>query len=542
DPAALRATLLRFAQGIAALIPEDIAELEINPLVLHEGRLIALDALCTLSPTARPAAPPPRPLHKLDRLLKPQSVAVIGVSDKPTPGHIIVKNLLREGFDPARLYIIKPDRAEMLGCPCVPDVAALPQRVDLFVVTVDAAQTPALIEDLIQHEKAESIIVIPGGLGETAASQPLVARMNQALWASRATPWEGPLINGGNCLGVRSKPGRYDTMFIPSYKLPPTDTHTTPLALISQSGALAVSRASKLAHLNPRYILSIGNQLDLTAGDYLAHLAQDPEVEVFACYVEGFKPDDGRRWLEAARRIIASGREVILYRAGRTAAGQQATASHTASVAGDYAVARALAEAAGVIVAESLSEFEDLTRALTLLRGKPQRGRRVAAISNAGFECVGIADNLSALTLAPFSPETTATLEALFERYRLKGIVEVHNPLDLTPMLGDEGYEAIIQAALADPQIDAAVVGVVPLTPALNSLAPGAGHHEDLRHPSAIAARLGRLFAASSKPWVVVLDGGALYDPLCAALDEAGVPTFRSVDRATRALDRRWRG
>ena len=80
--------------------------------------------------------------------------------------------------------------------------------------------------------------------------------MRESLLAARRTPWGGPVVNGGNCLGIRSRPGRYDTLFIPTSKLPVPDTPEAPLAFISQSGAFAIARASRLATLNPRYLVT----------------------------------------------------------------------------------------------------------------------------------------------------------------------------------------------------------------------------------------------------------------------------------------------
>ena len=200
------------------------------------------------------------------------------------------------------------------------------------------------------------------------------------------------MINGGNCLGIRSRPGRYDTLFIPRWKLP-AGSRSAPVALITGSGAFAITRLARMAPLDPRYVITIGNQMDLTAGDFLAHLADDPEVRVFGVYLEGFTRLDGLRFLEAAARITASGRQVILYRAGRTAAGASASASHTAAIAGDVVVTRELARAAGVTIADTPADFDDLLRTFTLLDGRPARGRRLGAASNAGSECVTIADH-----------------------------------------------------------------------------------------------------------------------------------------------------
>jgi acyl-CoA synthetase (NDP forming) len=513
-----------------------ISEFEINPLVVSGGELFALDALVRLGAESTPRARP-RPLHKLKNLLEPESAAVVGVSERLNPGHVIVNNLLREGFDRRRLYVVKPGARALAGCRCFPDVAHLPERVDMLVLAVSAAQVPELLCEAVEQRKAEAVVVIPGGLEEKSGGERLAARVRASLERARASDWQGPLVNGGNCLGIRSRPGRYDTMFIPAHKLPPPEAAPSPVALVSQSGAFAVARAGKLASLNPKYSITVGNQTDLTVGDYLTYLKDDPELELFAVYVEGFAPLDGLEFLRAALEISASGRAVVLYRGGRTAAGAKAASSHTARVAGDYAVTRALAGQAGVVVAESLEDFEDLVRLFALLRDRAVRGLRLGAVSNAGFECVAFADNAGGFELPEFGAPTVGRLRAVFERCRIGEIVDAHNPLDLTPMADDAAYEEAVRAVLEDEGVDAGVVGIVPPTPALNTLARGEGHREDLTREDSVVARLLRLRRESPKPFVAVVDAGALYDPMAARLERGGVPAFRTADRALRLFE-----
>ncbi len=519
------------------LLPEPLREIEINPVALGPRGAVAIDVLARIG-DGPIEVEPPRPLEKMERLVRPRSIAVAGVSRRINPGRIILRNTLREGFDPARIWVVKPGVDRVDGCVAVPDVEALPERVDLLVLSVDAERAVDLIERAIASRKAESLIVIPGGLEESAGGASRAARVRDALRSARSEAWRGPLLVGGNCLGVRSKPGRYDTLFIPTHKLPSTDGPTAALAVISQSGAFAVAQASRLGRLNPRILATIGNQSDLTLGDWLEHLRRDPEIRVFACYVEGFRPLDGLRVLEAARAIVDSGRTVVLYRAGRTAAGALASASHTASIAGDFEVCRSLAAEAGVVVADGLGEFEDLVRLHVLLGDRPPAGARVGAITNAGFECVAIADRLGALRLADLSADTVARLEALFREARLGEIVSVRNPADVTPMLDDAGYEAAVRAILDDPAVDVGVVGCVPLTGRLSTLPPGPGHGEDLARDDAVGPRLVRIRRESTKPWVAVVDAGRDYDPLAGFLEDGGIPTFRSADVALRRLER----
>jgi acyl-CoA synthetase (NDP forming) len=276
--------------------------------------------------------------------------------------------------------------------------------------------------------------------------------------------------------------------------------------------------------------------MDLTIGDYLTYLKDDAAIDVFAVYVEGFGRLDGLRFFEAAREITVSGRTVILYRAGRTSAGARASASHTAALAGDYAVTRELARETGVVMADTLQDFDDLTRLFTWLRGKRVDGWQLGALSNAGFECVAMADNLGRFSLARYDGPTGDRLRTVFRDSKIESIVDVHNPLDLTPMTGDAAVEQIVRAILESEQVDVAVVGVVPLAPSLNTLPRGEGHAEDVSRPESTAGRLVRLHRESAKAWVAVVDAGALYDPMAALLEQGGVPTFRTADAALRLL------
>jgi len=526
----------RFLELGQAFTPADIVECEINPLVVGPSGLVALDILITLGSGPRPVRPA-RPIGKLRHLLEPRSAAIIGVSEKLYPGHIILNNLLREGFSRDRIYVVKPGSEAIEGCQTVANIASIPERVDVFVLAVSAAQAPDVVTEVVERQKAESLIVIPGGLEEKQGTETLTSRMRAAIAEARGSAWGGPVINGGNCLGIRSRPGRYDTMFIPEHKLPAPKGEASPVAIVSHSGAFAVARLSKLSLLNPKYSISVGNQMDLTIGDYLTYLKDDDELEVFAVYVEGFAPLDGLAFLDAARQITASGRMVILYRAGRTIAGAKASSSHTASIAGDYAVTRELARQAGVIVADSLQDFDDLVRLFALLRGKQVTGWRLGAVSNAGFECVAMADSLGRFTTAPFDAPTAERLEAVFREAEIDSVVDVHNPLDLTPMSGDAIYEQTVRAVLSSDAVDVGIVGLVPLTSAMNTLAAGEGHREDVLRADSAAGRMVRLHRESTKAWVAVVDAGSLYDPLVRQLELGGVPTFRTADTALRLFE-----
>ncbi len=509
-----------------------LEELEINPAVASDGRLVALDGVGLVS--RRKWSEAPRPLARIDNLLAPRSAVVMGVSARgANPGRIILDNLLRSaGPVKERLWVVHPSEDSIAGVPCVATVADLPQKVDLAVVSIPAEGALAAITDLVDHDKAASIILIPGGFAE-AGQTDLAASIERVLADSHRAPGGGPVLVGGNCLGIVSR-DQYNTFFLPGYKLPFRPGRGGNLAVVSQSGAYAVTFASNYdGVINPRASISFGNQMDLTAADFLEHFDGRDEVDVVACYVEGFRPGDGARFLAAARRARARGKRVIVFKAGKTALGARAAASHTASLAGDYAVARSCLEAAGVTVAESLDEFEDLLKTFTLLAGRdPGRGR-VGIISNAGFECSTVMDRLEDLELAVFDDEAQGVLDRV-----LPSFAHRTNPIDCTPMTGTDAFCASCGAILDSGAVDVAILSSVPVTPALDNLPadPEGRHPEDLDGPGSQASQLIRILAASAKPAVVVVDSGRIYDPLCRRLEEAGVPVFRKIDRAARAL------
>jgi acyl-CoA synthetase (NDP forming) len=535
DGTALDEFLRRFVAA-AGDLPAQVVEFEVNPLVFTAGGPVALDALARLGKGAD--AVPPRPLGQIERLLHPESIAVVGVSERMNPGRVILRNVLAAGFPAHRVTVVKPGSPEIDGCRCVPDLASLPGPVDLLVLSIAAAAVPGALEEICHGGVAASVIVIPGGLGERSGSEALAERARAAIGEGRRRG-SGAIVNGGNSMGIRSIPGRYDATFIPGHKSSGRhDAEMSPLAVVSQSGAFAIARLDRLARLRPRYLITVGNQIDLTVGDYLEHLAGDPRVEVIACYVEGFRPGDGRRFLEAARRLTGRFGAVVAYLAGRTPEGAASAASHTASIAPDHTVARALAEQAGVLVAGTLEEFEDLVRLAVLLPRRRVDGMELAAVSNAGFEAVAMADNLGPFSLAHLGPDTVSRIETVLQRHRIEGVVGVGNPLDLTPIAGDAGFAEAVTALLADDGVDVGIVGCVPLTPSLATLEAAREHGEDVAAPGSLASRLIALWRATTKAWVVVVDGGTLYDAMADLLEGAGVPVFRTADRATAALGR----
>jgi len=519
-------------------LPFTLEELEVNPLVIRQGRLIPLDGLCRFSREKMEVNG--RPVAQVQQLLEPKSLAIIGVSEKMNVGHIILNNVIQNGFPREKIYVIKPGLESIEGCRCFPSVAELPETVDLFILTLGAEMVYPVMKDLVELEKARSVIVIAGGLGEKSGTQSIEDDIRNLIKTRRLAGKPAPVVNGGNCLGIISAPGKYDSTFIPEYKFRKPSGLPAGLAIVSQSGAFMLSRMSKQDRFEPVYAISVGNQLDLTLGDYLTYLKDRPEVRIVAVYAEGFRPGDGWRFLQAARETVRAGKKLVVYKSGRSPEGRKATASHTASVAGDYAVGRSLLRQAGAIVAETIEEFEDLVKALILLQGKKIAGRRVGLMSNAGFESVIMADNLKGedgeLQLEQFSVATVARIMKILQPLGIDRLQDVHNPLDVTPMADDATFCGCVEALLQDRRIDCAVISCVPMTAALQTLPPGDRHRENIFSENSLAGRLVSIFRGTDKPLVVNIDAGRWYDPLAEHLEKAGLPVFRSCDQAVRFM------
>jgi len=518
--------------------PFIIEELEINPFAYADYLMVPLDGMCRFSlPGALPAT---RPVEKIGKLLHPKSIGIVGVSSsRMNFGRIILNNVLKAGFSADDCVIIRPGEEEIDGVRCIGDLASLDRKLDLFVVAVGAGQVPALVDEIIDLDCAESVMLIPGGLGETAESEERARTVIEKINAAHEKGG-GPVFLGGNCMGVVSRPGSYDTWFIPEEKLPkftPGKHHRA--ALISQSGAFMLTRLSQCPILDPAYMISMGNQTDLSLGDMVTYFADSDDVDVIAVYAEGFNDMDGLSFCRAVRQAVLKGKDVIFYKAGRTPEGKNATSGHTASLAGDYVVCESCVRQAGAIVAQSFTQFENLFILAERLHDKTILGNRLAAVSGAGFEAVGMADSIQSddysMELAPLSGDTVERLSHLFEENRLSSLVTVTNPLDITPGSNDQVHADVIRILAEGANVDAVVAGLDPMSPVMRSLAdPDMPMTMD--DERSIVALLDDLLPGLDTPVVGVVDAGRQYDPLVDRLKEIGMCVFRTSDQAVAAI------
>lgn len=487
----------------------------------------------------------PRPIHKIDKLIHPASIGIIGVSSTSMNfGRIILKNLLGSGYSKERMTIIRPGEVEIDGVKCVPSLQALEHKLDLLIVAVAASAVYALVDEIIKTDAVESVMLIPGGLGETQASREPSAAMAERINAAHAQPGGGPIFLGANCLGVVSHPGSYDSWFIPLERLPkPQKKPERNSVMLSQSGAFMITRLSQNLWLDPRYMLALGNQTDLTHGDMLTYFAGLAEIKTLGIYIEGFKDLDGLAFAHAVRQAVLNGQQVVVYKAGKSAPGKGGVMGHTASIAGDATLFESVLRQAGAIVAADFNTFDDLFYIAGALHEKKIGGRRLGAISGAGFEAVGMADAIESdsfsMEMGAIEPGTVHQVEEILLAKKLNTLVEVRNPIDINPGADDQAHLQIVQAFLEDPNIDAVVVGLDPTAPSVRALQvsklrPGF----DISDPKSTVHLMPALVQCNDKPVIGIIDGGELYDAMSAALMDQGVCIFRNCARGTQALVR----
>ncbi len=537
-------SLIKLAQHYAPNNPDApfiLDELTLNPCTFEDSQLLIESASCQFSePQPVPAA---RPAEKIGKMLHPKSIGIIGVSgSKMNFGRIILKNILASGYPADQLTIIRPNEESIDGVKCVESLNALEQKLDLFVVAIAADAVFDLVDEVIATQAAEAVMLIPGGLGETAASREQAAAMMKRINDAHRSDAGGPVFLGGNCLGIVSHPGEYDTWFIPKNRLPQGQKkQQRNSALISQSGAFMITRISHNPWLDPAYMTALGNQNDITHGDMVNYFAELDEIKTIGVYSEGFRDLDGLTFAKAVRKATLQGKQVVLYKAGRSLPGAMAAMGHTASIAGDFDLCESIITQAGGIVSNDFDRFNDLFYIADCLHDKTIGGNRLGAVSGAGFEAVGMADNIHvdnfSLEVPALSPQTEQRIAEILAAKRLDALMEIRNPMDINPGADDEAHLQCAKAFANDPNIDAVVVGLDPMSPVMrtlveNKLRPG----YDLSDEQSIAHQMPKMVQALDKPLIGIVDGGELYEPLVAKMKDQGVCVFRSCGSGVKAL------
>lgn len=524
---------------------KEVEEVEINPLVCANGKIFALDGVCRLREKSVKTSK--KPINKIESLINPKSACLVGASGKNpySPANIILKNLLLAGIDRENVYLIHPKEESIEGIKCHPDLKSVinsrnGKPVDLLIVGVQAKIAALLIEESFNINAANSIQIISAGFGETEGGKELQRNLEAKLHELDKTPERRPVLNGPNTLGNIYNNLR--TLFTSPKKSSGTNAGNSNVALICQSGAYMITAISNLADVvNPFVSISVGNQMDLTVVDCLEYLLEKKELKTFGLYIEGLKEDDGHRLMGLSKKAKEIGKFVVVYKAGRTKEGADAAKGHTAAMAGDYGLFEDLLTSSGAIVADTFVEFTNLLMMTSRLKPiKKNVPFQISALSNAGFEKCAIADHLMRsenpkFKLADYTKATKDQIRSIYEAHNVSGIMDVHEVLDLTPMMNDEGYEQMIRTTLNDPNVSFGIYSIVPETMMLNICEAGSNRKEDEK---GILARLIKLWKETEKPFVVSMESGWKYDSFAKECLNAGIPCFRRVDAASRAVDK----
>jgi acetyltransferase len=449
-------------------------------------------------------APVDQRRSRLETMLSPRSVAVIGADETPnTAGQAVMKNLL--AFD-GNLYPINPKQATVLGVKAFAQIDEVPELVDLAVIVTPAATVPGLIGECATAG-VKGAIVVSAGFKERGAEG---VRLEKEILARR----RDMRIIGPNCLGV----------MIPGLGLNATLTKRMAasgnVAFVSQSNALctAVLDWSTRQKVGFSAFLSTGSMLDVGWGDLIDYLAQDFHTRSILIYMESI--GDARSFLSAAREV-ALRKPVIAIKAGRTEPAARAVVSHTGMLADNDAVLEAAFRRAGVLRVKTI---EDLFCMADVLSKQPRpRGRRLAVVTNAGGPGVLAADMLAAEggEIAQLSQNSLQKLDAL-----LFSDWSRNNPVDLLDDADAARYLRAIEIVSSDPNVDGVLAIVTP---------------QIATDPSAIAKGLETLKDLSEKPILASWMGAADVAEGEAILNACGIPTFQFPDAATRTFCYMWR-
>ena len=454
---------------------------------------------------------PPRSAS-LAPFFTPNGVAIIGASRDPGKlGYGLIRNLTDpDRCYPGPVYPVNPKADEVLGLKCYPDIAAVPDPVELAVLIIPAAMVPDAIEACGQRG-IKAAVVISGGFREVGAEGAAREREMVAI-AQR----HGMRIVGPNGIGVMDMHTPLNTTFVKG--MPPKGN----IAFLSQSGALCggiidwtIGRGIGFSRF-----LSVGNEADVNETDVIPFFAADEPSRVITLYLEDVK--GGPAFVDALRDA-AAWKPVLALKAGRTASGQAATASHTGALAGVHAAFRAACRQTGVIEVESVQAL--FNGALALAYQPLPQGNRIALVTNAGGPAALAADALegAGLRLARTSAASQAALRSF-----LVPDAQVAGPVDLLGGADEHGFRRALDAVLADPDCDGILAILVP---------------QALVNPVAVVQAFSAAAAAQGvprKPVLACLMGEASLDAAFSAAHEGQVPAYTFPEDAVAAFGVLW--
>jgi acetyltransferase len=440
------------------------------------------------------------PAENLDKMFRPQTIAVIGASeDEGSIGRTIMENLLN-GF-PGTVTPINPKRDSVLGIECLPSVKKLSAPVDLAIVATPAPTVLKVVEEC-GEAGISALIIISAGFREIGPEGVELERKIAEIRRSY-----GMRILGPNCLGV----------IIPSLPMNASFADQMPqrgtIALISQSGALASSILdwSILSHVGFSSFVSLGNMLDVNFGDLIDYFGQDPETRSILMYIESIK--DAQNFMSAARHFART-KPIVAVKSGKFARSAQAAASHTGSLTGENRVYDAAFQRVGVTRVDEIQELFDISKILETQ--SPPKGLRLAIITNAGGPGIMATDALLERNgeLAELSEETQKKLAEVLPPH-----ASTMNPVDIIGDADVNRYREAVRICTEDDKVDGILVIYTPQGQAT---------------PTELAAVIAKI-PKGPKPILVSFIGGQKVEPGLKVLHEQDVPAYNSPEQAVRS-------
>ncbi|MEA2910336.1 MAG: hypothetical protein QOJ15_2417, partial [Bradyrhizobium sp.] len=450
---------------------------------------------------------------ELRRLINPKVVAVVGASE--TRGSFGERTLSNMSAFTGKVFAINPKYQSLLGRPCVPSLAEMPERPDCVVLCVARTMVEGMIESAAAAG-AGGVIVYASGFAETAKPDRIEAQQRLIELAHRT----GVRVVGPNCVGLANTMSGAGLNFMPDYA--GMGHRRGPIGIVSQSGALGYTVLQGMERgIGFSHYLAAGNSCDVDVCDFISYLAEDDDTRAIICLLEGVK--DGERFLAAARKARDAGKALVVYKTGNSETSSKAAMSHTGTMVGSAVAYRTAFEDTGAIAIDDLEAV--LETASFMAKAKaPTRGRGVGILSTSGGAAVICADKAEAhgVPLPALEAKTASALHQVVPDFG-----SVANPSDLTAevLKTSETFGFCLDAFLNDSVFSALVM------PMIFAHASSSG----ARAPTIVEAA-----ARTDRPLAVVWMNEWYQGPGSDVLDaDPGVCMFRSADRCFATL-RAW--
>lgn len=421
----------------------EIAEMDLNPVFASETGAIAADVRIVVNFEKKEARHRPdekEVVKSMNRIMKPKAVAVIGASNEAGKiGNSVMKNLINGGYQ-GKIYPITPKGGEVMGLAAFKSVKDVPGEIDTAVFAIPAPLVAGALKEC-GEKKIAGAILIPSGFGETGniEGQEELQRIGREY---------NIRLMGPNIYGFYYTPANLCATFCTAYDVKGST------ALSSQSGGIgmAIIGFSRSAKMGVSAIVGLGNKSDIDEDDLLLFFEQDDNTKVIAQHAEDLK--DGRAFAEVAKRVSKK-KPVIMLKAGRTAMGAAAAASHTGAVAGTDKIYEDVLRQSGVIRARSLRQMLELSRGVPIL--PTPKGENVVIITGAGGSGVLLSDACvdNGLKLLKPMPED---LDAAFRKF-IPPFGAAGNPVDITGGEPPITYMNTVRLGLEDDRIHALILG-----------------------------------------------------------------------------------